>query len=109
MAESLEKLQNRAARVITGSSYSKHSFDFPHELGWLPLSEIRQHHMALMVFKVNHGLCPSYLSDMFHVNTSRLSYDFRSSRINLKVPKTIEEEEEPLLIYTVQGSPFRRK
>ena len=76
-------------RVITGSSYSEHSGDIPHELGWLPLSEIRQHHMALMVFKVNHGLCASYLSDMFHVNTSRLSYDLRSSRINLKVPKTI--------------------
>ena len=33
--------------------------------------------------------CPSYLSDMFHVNTSssRLSYDLRSSKMNLKVPK----------------------
>ena len=43
--------------------------------------------MALMMFKVNHGLCPSYLSDMFDVNTSRLSYDLRSSGMNLIVPK----------------------
>ena len=68
-----QKLQNRTARVITGASYSKHSSDIRHELGWLSLREIRQHHMALMMFKVNHGLRPSFLFDMFEVNTSRLS------------------------------------
>ena len=36
--------------------------------------------MALIMFKVNHDLCPSFLSDMIDVNTSRLSYDLRSSR-----------------------------
>ena len=45
--------------------------------------------MALMMFKLNHGICPSYLSDMFDVNTSQLSYDIRSSRMNLIVPKAI--------------------
>ena len=87
LLDSLETLQNRAARVITGASYSKHSADIRHELGWLSLSETRQHHMALMMFKVNNGLCPSYLSDMFDVNTSWLSYDLRSSGMNLIVPK----------------------
>ena len=43
--------------------------------------------MALMMFKVNHGLCPSYLSDMFDANTNRLSYDLRSFGMNLIVPK----------------------
>ena len=46
-----------------------------------------RHHMALMMFKVNHGLCPSYLSDIFDVNTSRLSYDLCYSGMNLIVPK----------------------
>ena len=87
LVDSLQKLQNRAARVIAGASYSKHSVDIRHELGWLSLSEMRQHHMALMMFKVNYGLCPSYLSDIFDVNTSRLSYDLRSSGMNLIVPK----------------------
>ena len=87
LVDSLQKFQNRAARVITGASYSKHSADIRHELGWLSVSEIRQHHMAVMMFQVNHGLCSSYLSDMFDANTSRLSYDLRSSRMNLIVPK----------------------
>ena len=40
--------------------------------------------MALMMFKVNHGLCPSYLSDMFD---GSVNYDLRSSGMNLIVPK----------------------
>ena len=87
LVDSLQKLQNKAARVTTGASYSKHSADIRHELGWLSVSEIRQYHMAVMMFKVNHGLCLSYLSDMFDANTSRFSYDLRSSRMNLIVPK----------------------
>ena len=35
LVDSLQKLQNRAARVITGASYSKHSADIRHELVWL--------------------------------------------------------------------------
>ena len=35
LVDSLQKLQNRAARVITDASYSKHSADIRHELGWL--------------------------------------------------------------------------
>ena len=30
--------------------------------------------MALMMFTVNHGLCLSYLSDMFDVNTTQLTF-----------------------------------
>ena len=75
------------ARVITSASYSKHSADIWREPGWLSLREKRQHHMALVMFKPNHSLCPSYLSDVFDINTSWLSYDFRSSRMNLIVPK----------------------
>ena len=56
LADSLQKLQNRAAHVITGAPCSKHSADIRHEM-----SEMRQHHMALMMLKVNHGLSLSYL------------------------------------------------
>ena len=48
---------------------------------------MRQHIMAFMMLNVNHGLCLSYLPDTFDVNTSQLSYDLRSFRMNVKVPK----------------------
>ena len=37
---------------ITGVSYSKHTAEIWHELGWLSFSEMRQHHVALMTFKL---------------------------------------------------------
>ena len=83
-------MKNRAAHVITGASCSKHSADdIRHELGWLSLSEMRQHYMSLMMLKVNHGLFLSHICQtcFFDFNTSRLRYDLRSSRMNLKVPK----------------------
>ena len=50
---------------------------------------MRQHHMSLMMLKVNHGLFLSHICQtcFFDFNTSRLRYDLRSSRMNLKVPK----------------------
>ena len=42
LADSLQKLKNRAAHVITGASCSKHSADITHELGWLSLSEMHE-------------------------------------------------------------------
>ena len=81
LESNFQNLQNRAARVTMGASYSKHSADIRHDLGWLSLTELRQLHMALMIFKVNHCLCLSYLSGMFDVNTSWLSYNLCSQLI----------------------------
>mgnify|MGYP000639311820 CR=1 FL=1 len=85
LENSLQKLQNRAAAAIIGASYYKHSADIWHELGWLSPTEMRQLHMALMMFTVNHGLYPSYLSAMFDIYKSQLSYNLHSSQMNLPV------------------------
>ena len=87
LANNLQKLQNRAARIITGASYYRRSADIRHELGWLSLVHMRQHHKAIMMFKVVNGLCPTYLSDMFTFNNSLNDYSLRSSRTNLELPK----------------------
>jgi hypothetical protein len=42
LALKLQKLQNRAARIITGTDYSRRSSDILNELGWEKLSERRQ-------------------------------------------------------------------
>ena len=70
--KSLQKLQNRAARIITGASYLIRSNDVLDQLGWLNLAEQRQYQKAIMMFKIINGLTPSYLSDMF-TRTSSLS------------------------------------
>ena len=54
----LQKLQNRAARIITGASYLKRSCDLLAELGWLNLEVMRQRQKAILMFKVLNGLNP---------------------------------------------------
>ena len=61
----LQKLQNRAARIITGASYLKRSRDLLTELGWLNLEAMRKRQKAILMFKILNGLAPQYLSEMF--------------------------------------------
>ena len=61
LSNSLQWLQNRAARIITGSSYSKPSSEIVEELGWTLLNFMRQFHKAVMMFKIANGLTPPYI------------------------------------------------
>ena len=70
----LQKLQNRAARIITGASYLKRSCDLLAELGWFNLEAMRQRQKAILMFKVLNGLTPPYLSEMFTHKTSFQNY-----------------------------------
>ena len=64
-ADKLQKLQNRAARVLTSSSYDTNA-DYVFEiLGWKNLASQRKIAKAIMVYKSVNGLAPDYLSEMF--------------------------------------------
>ena len=47
----LQKLQNRAARLITGASYLQRSSDALCELGWMTLKAMRKRQKALLMLK----------------------------------------------------------
>ena len=47
LLEKLQKLQNRAARVITGKSYETRSSEILKNLGWQPLLDRRKDKRAL--------------------------------------------------------------
>ena len=83
----LQKLQNRAARIITGVSYLKRSRDLLIELGWINLEAMRNRQKAILMFKILNGLAPQYLSETFTYSPSFLDYALRSSEKNLELPK----------------------
>ena len=84
----LQKLQNRAARIITGASYLQRSSDVLCELGWMTLEAMRKRQKAILMFKILNGLTPPYLSQMFTHSASFHVYGLRSSRMNLALPKS---------------------
>jgi hypothetical protein len=65
--DKLQKLQNRAARVmiITKSQYDASSSDLFSKLGWDNLLTRRKKHKAILIFKTINDLTPFYLHELF--------------------------------------------
>ena len=87
--EKLQKLQNRAARILTSSSYDADAGYLLQQLGWKDLIAQRQIQVALMVFKALNDLVPDYLSSMF-TERSTPGYVLRDStnKLNVPLPRT---------------------
>ena len=87
LADKLQKLQNRAARVLTFSSYDTSADPLIRQLGWNKLDNQRKFHKAVMVHKSLHGLAPDYLCSMFTDRSSINSYSLRDTEGKLAIPK----------------------
>ena len=57
----LQKLQNRAARIITNSSFDTPSRPLIAELGWQTIEELTESESKTKVFKALNDLAPQYL------------------------------------------------
>ena len=78
--EKLQKLQNRASRVITKSSYDTSSRFLLNSLGWDNLSVRRAKQKANLMYKCINNLAPAYLCNLFVPRTPY--YYFRNAKIN---------------------------
>ena len=86
MADKLQKLQNRAARVITRKSYEVRSHDIRLRLNWNTLADRRYEHKATTMFKVLNGYAPPYMSELFKPITESIPYDLRGREQNIILP-----------------------
>ena len=80
-----EKLQKRAARVITKSSYNTNSSYLLNSLSWDNLSVRRTKQKANLMYKCVNKLAPNYLCNMF--TPRALSFDLRDASQKLYLPK----------------------
>ena len=57
LKDKLQKFQNRAARVITGSTYDIRSIDVLDQLGWETLEQKRNYTKSMLMYKIinNHA------------------------------------------------------
>ena len=85
LSEKLQKLQNRAIRVITKSSYDTSSRLLLTSLGWNNLSSRRAKQKANLMYKCINNLAPAYLCNLFLPRIP--SYDFRNAKKKLLLPK----------------------
>ncbi|KAF7254272.1 putative RNA-directed DNA polymerase from transposon BS, partial [Varanus komodoensis] len=59
----LQLVQNRAARLLTGTGRYAHMTPVLHQLHWLPIEARAQFKVLIMTYKVLNGLGPGYLNE----------------------------------------------
>ena len=88
LAVKLQKLQNRAARVLTFSGYDAGADPLIEILGWQKLESQRSFHKAVMVYKSLNGLAPEYMRSMFIYRDTVYSLRDAEEKLNIPKPRT---------------------
>ena len=83
----LQKLQNRAARIVSNSSFDTPSNQLIEKLGWKTINELIDIESKTMVFKTLNELAPPYLCSLFRKNSQSTSYRLRNTSTDLRLPK----------------------
>ena len=83
--ERLQRVQNVAARIITGTKKHEHISLVLRELNWLPVHLTVQYRDTVMAFKCMKSLAPPYLCEKFRKRSEVHSLATRNSNM-LNVP-----------------------
>ena len=83
----LQKLQNRAARIVTGSSFDAPGRPLIKKLGWKTIEELIASESNIMVFKSLHELAPPYMCNLFTKTSQVSSRNLRNTATDLRLPK----------------------
>ena len=88
----LQKLQNRAARIILNLNNDVHHTIALHALGWEPLQTERKKAKAKMMYKVLNKTGPKLLTNLFSYKSEKTNYNYHlrdiSSGVCLPKPRT---------------------
>ena len=87
LLDKLQKLQNRAARIVTNSCYDASSLPLIRRLGRLTIKEMIEFETATTVYKSLHGLAPEYMQLMFTKLSENNSRSLRNTDTDLKIPR----------------------
>ena len=83
----LQRVQNTAARILTGSRKYDHITPVLRQLHWLPVEYRVQYKILLVTYKALQGQAPSYIKDLLQFCTTGRTLR-SSARDDLYVPRT---------------------
>ena len=84
----LQKIQNSAARVISGRGKFDHISDVCRDLHWLPITHRIDFKIAVLTFKCIHGNAPDYLKELLTVQENTRALRSDNAGIVLCFPKS---------------------
>ena len=83
--EKLQKLQNRAAKLVTSSPFNVTTLPVIRALQWPTVRELIDFESQKMVFRSLKGDAPSYMNDMFTRVNNSTARSLRNAEVNLQV------------------------
>ena len=85
LKEKLQKLQNWAARIMTGANYDVRSTDLLHAMSWKNLNDRHKMNKSVLMFKIVNNHSAPNLKDKFITRDTNLSnYNLRNADINFQ-------------------------
>ena len=82
----LQKIQNRAARIVTSSPYDASAAPIIQNLGWSTISNLVKKETATLTCKSLKLPAPNYLRKLFAKYSDERKRLLRSSETDLKIP-----------------------
>ena len=82
----LQKLHNRAARIVTNSPYDASALPLIGSLGWLTNRELIDFETSKMVCKSQNALTADYLRNIFQKVSEATNRQLRNSKTDLRLP-----------------------
>ena len=82
----LQKIQNRAARIVTSSPYDASAAAIIESLGWSTISDLIRKETATLAYESLNSLAPNYLRKLFAKCSDERERFVRSSETDLKIP-----------------------
>ena len=83
---SLQKIQNEAARLVTGLTRSVSVDNLYKECGWVTLEERRKQQKFIFMYKSVNGLVPSYISELIPPSISEITDCPLRNQYNITAP-----------------------
>ena len=88
LTDKLQKLQNRAIRIITKSDFYFSATVLRLKLGWDSLYTRRKKHKAKLMFKTINKQAPEYLQDLFKPFSTGYNLRDKANKLALPKPRT---------------------
>ena len=89
LGQKLQRMQNRAARIIT--DYYTRSSEILRSLNWINLEDRRAIQFKKLMYKTANNMVPSYLTDKFIRTSSVHEYNLRGANHKFFVPRPLSE------------------
>ena len=83
---SLQRIQNRAARITTNSPYDASAVPLLKNLGWPSIRDLIRKETVSLTYKALNSLAPQYLGELFTKCSERSDRNLRSTETNLQIP-----------------------